>query len=766
MCKRFAHLLCCVCVLAFIMTGVTHAVDPNLVAWWTFDEGSGTLAKDSSGNGNDASFQVAPQWVSAGKLGGALSFDGVAAYLAAPDSESLDINGDQLSLAAWINGNDWAAANHVIRKIADTGTGAIYFIRVQPDTIRIELSTSGGVTIVNGSTVLATNEWIHVALSYDGAEARIFVNGELDVSMVVSGEITQTDNEIRIGRGEPAGYFAGMIDDTRVYNRGLTQEEIQKVMLGDSLELAGDPSPADEAADILRRVILSWSPGELAHGHNVYLGINFNDVNDADLAGAVSQGQDGNAYDAGRLDFGQTYYWRVDEVNGAPDNTVFKGDIWSFTTEPLSVPITPVIATASSSFGVSVVENTVNGSGLVDDLHSTAAADMWISGGIPAIIEYAFDRAYKLHELWVWNSNQTIEAFIGFGAKDVVIEHSLDGENWIVLEGVGPLAQAPGTEGYAHNNTIALGGVTARHVRVTINSVQGFAPQASLSEVRFFSIPTLARRPSPDSGATNVAPDLTLSWGRDGREAGSHDVYLGTDPDNLPLAGNVTESGFDTLPLDLQLGQTYSWRVDEVNETEDPSTWAGDTWSFTTVDAISVDDMESYKDEEFFEIWATWVDGFDDPANGSLVGNGVTGSPETGIVHGGGKSLPLHYGDGGAAQSEATRTLAAAQDWTKHGVHGLALFFHGSVANTGGRLYVKINDTQVVYDGDPADLQRIGWHKWTIDLSALPAATRSAVNSLTLGIDNGGAGVVIIDDILLTPETRELITPADLGPEG
>ena len=179
--------------------------------------------------------------------------------------------------------------------------------------------------------------------------------------------------------------------------------------------------------------------------------------------------------------------------------------------------------------------------------------------------------------------------------------------------------------------------------------------------------------------------------------------------------------------------------------------------------------MESYRDEEFFEIWATWIDGFENPANGALVGvNPGIGdfSPESGIVHGGGQSLPLHYDNGAAAQSEATRTFAAAQDWSKHGVQGLVLFFHGSLTNTGGRLYVKINGTQVVYDGDPADLQRIGWHKWTIDLVALPGATRSAVTSLTIGVDSAGTGVVTIDDILLTPDARELITPAELGPTG
>ena len=95
---------------------------------------------------------------------------------------------------------------------------------------------------------------------------------------------------------------------------------------------------------------------------------------------------------------------------------------------------------------------------------------------------------------------------------------------------------------------------------MTVNSVQGIAPQASLSEVRFFFIPTVASQPNPETGASAVAPDVTLSWGRDGREAGSHDVYLGTDADSLSLAGNVSESSFDTLALDLQLDPAMTSR--------------------------------------------------------------------------------------------------------------------------------------------------------------------------------------------------------------
>ena len=85
----------------------------------------------------------------------------------------------------------------------------------------------------------------------------------------------------------------------------------------------------------------------------------------------VAQDEAGVSYDPGRLEFNQTYYWRVDEVNSAPDFTVFPGDVWSFTTEPFAIPIGNISVTASGSFGTSVAENTINGSGMTGDLHGT-----------------------------------------------------------------------------------------------------------------------------------------------------------------------------------------------------------------------------------------------------------------------------------------------------------------------------------------------------------------------------------------------------------
>ncbi|MHC4594428.1 MAG: LamG-like jellyroll fold domain-containing protein [Planctomycetota bacterium] len=526
-------------------------------------------------------------------------------------------------------------------------------------------------------------------------------------------------------------------------------------------------NPADGATDVDRQIVCKWIPGETAETHDVYFGTDFSNVSEASRTDTrdvlKAQAQEPNSFDPGLLALGTTYYWRVDEVKAAPDNTVSKGIVWSFTVEPYSIAVQSIVVTASSEDPEFTAENTINGSGLDEaDLHGVDATTMWLSNaGDPAVwIQYAFDKAYKLDKMLVWNSNQELELVLGFGVKEVTLEVSTNGTDWTTLENVQQFAQSPGAAGYAANTIIDFNGAMVQFVRISVNSGYGPLGRYGLSEVRFLYIPTFATRPYPETGATDVAPDVILTWGRDGREASSHNVYFGLNPDDLTLAGTVSESSFDTLALDLQLGETYSWRVDEVNEAMDPSTWIGDVWSFRTADAISIDDMESYEDAELLEIWATWVDGFEDPTNGSLVGNGTAGTPETDLVHGGSQSLPMHYDNSAAAQSEATRTFKAPMDWTGHGVQGLVLYFQGSASNTGGSLYVKINDTKVAYDGDLAALMRGGWNKWYIPLADV-AGNLSGITSLTIGIDGGGTGVVYVDDIFLTDGARELVTPAE-----
>ena len=173
-------------------------------------------------------------------------------------------------------------------------------------------------------------------------------------------------------------------------------------------------------------------------------------------------------------------------------------------------------------------EKTIDGSGLdASDLHGTDAITMWLSAGAqPNWIQYQFDKVYKLYELKVWNSNQSIETFIGFGAKKVTIEYSADGTTWTALDNVPEFAQAHRLGGYAANTTVNFGGVMAKYVKLTINSTWGGVSRITgLSEVRFSYVPVQARAPQPANAAAGVSVDTTLNW-RPGREAASHQGVL------------------------------------------------------------------------------------------------------------------------------------------------------------------------------------------------------------------------------------------------
>jgi hypothetical protein len=467
--------------------------------------------------------------------------------------------------------------------------------------------------------------------------------------------------------------------------------------------------------------------------------------------------------DVGRLEYGRTYYWRVDEVNAASDSAVVEGAVWSFTVEPLAYPIGNVTATASSFQEGMGPENTVNGSGLdAVDQHSTELADMWMTtSDAPHWIQFEFDKVYRLDSLLVWNSNQMIESFLGFGAKEVTIEYSADGETWAALEGTIEFARAPGAATHTANTTVDFGGVFARFVKLTIGATWGgMAQQTGLSEVRFFYVPMQAFRPVPEAGATDVAIDASLAW-RPGREAASHTVYLGTDSAAV-AEGLVTGSAVDDAaytPASFDFATTYSWKVDETGDT---GVYAGDVWTFTTEAFASIDDFESYNDDDV-RIYETWVDGVTSQASGSQVGYTQSPFAEKTIVHGGRQSMPLLYDNtGGPYYSEAERTFDSPQDWTAHGATTLRVYFQGAAGETGNSsegLYITVKDSsnksQTVMHPDAAATVATGWQEWTIPLTEFASAgvKMTAVESIVIGVGSrtaptaGGTGTVYVDDL-------------------
>jgi len=529
---------------------------------------------------------------------------------------------------------------------------------------------------------------------------------------------------------------------------------------------ASEPSPADGATDVSRDVVLGWVGTDFAASHNVYFGESADEVANADAASPllVSQGSAETTLDPeGLLEYGKTYYWRIDEVNAAPDNTIFKGEVWRFTVEPFSYPIKNITATASGSSRQDTgPQNTVNGSGLdAADQHSVELTQMWMSNeASPKWIQYEFDKVYAIDELWVWNANQVIEGFVGFGAKDVTIEYSTDGATWTTLDGTHEFARASGLPTYTANTIVDFGGVNAKYVKLNIDSNWGsVAKQVCISEVRFFYVPFQAFQPAPVDGATNVALTASTEW-RPGRDAVSHKVFFGADSAAVAAgtasASTVTEHGF--TPPAMNLDTEYFWRVDEIG---DAGTHEGDVWSFTTQPYLVVDDFEAYTDDEGSRIYESWIDGITSGASGSQVGYDAAPFAESTIVHGGRQSMPLKYDNSKFSSAEAQIDFESAQNWSARGVKTLAIYFAGAAGNS-GQLYLKINNTKVAYNGAAADLTHSAWQAWNVDLSTV--GNVSSVRSFTIGVEGAGAkGILYIDDIRLYPKAPEFVTPVDPG---
>ncbi|MFC1604080.1 LamG-like jellyroll fold domain-containing protein [Planctomycetota bacterium] len=706
MCKE---LFCSLLVLGIVLTsGVYADIDDGLVGWWMFDEGAGTTVADSSGTGHDGFFaDSTPEWVP-GLYGTALKFDGTD-KVEIPDHADFHLT-NAMSVALWMQPE------------ADQSSSAKLFIKQKsgqyPYALQYDESGQGLFATVYASTRYDTSphipdfpgEWAHMCFTYNGTVLILYKNGEEVASVNTSGQLQQNSLSLSIGsRLDYDQNFIGIIDDVRLFNRELSPEEINQIMVDAPTGMVTNPSPADGATDVLRDVVLSWAPVEADTQHDIYFGTDAQAVTGADTSDTtgIYRGRviTGSYIPAETLEFGETYYWRVDEVGAPPDNTLLKGNIWSFTVELFVYPITNIVATVSSNEPGKEAANTVNGSGLDDSglLHSNeSVGNMWLSSrgaDQPTWIEFEFGRVHKLYEMWVWNSNDSLEQGIGLGFKDVKIEYSVDGIDYTTLGTTHEFAQALGVADYAHDTTIDMGGVAAKYVRLTANSNWGdILVQFGLSEVRFFSIPVSAREPSPAFGATDVELDLNLNWTA-GREADRHDVYFSDDlqamVDGTTPVTDVTETIYG--PLSLDVGTTYYWRIDEVNDAETTSMWKGDIWNFTTVEYLIVDDFEGYDAEEN-QIWYAWKDGlgygivetppfYNGNGTGSSVGDETTESfTEETIVHGGKQSMPLAYNNNKQDYmnySEVTMTLNSQRDWTARGVTELSLWFRGYPASVG-----------------------------------------------------------------------------------
>jgi len=214
---------------------VANATPDGMLAGYSFNQGSGTTAADSSGNGITGTLS-ATTWTTAGKYGNALSFNGTTSFVNLGIPTLLSITGS-MTWAAWVKATATPSNDgQIISMSADNGG---WQLKTTPDTgpqtFGVKVTGSGGSAYRYSQTVWTLNTWYHVAGVYNATTQSldIYVNGILDNGKlrgtVPSAQVLQNVN-VNIGR-RPAGYyFAGVIDDIRIYNRALSQAEIQSIM--------------------------------------------------------------------------------------------------------------------------------------------------------------------------------------------------------------------------------------------------------------------------------------------------------------------------------------------------------------------------------------------------------------------------------------------------------------------------------------------------------------------------------------------------------
>lgn len=314
--------------------------DPSLVAWWTLDEGTGTHIVDWSGHGYHGSFSSigSMTWVD-GYDGAALSFNGSGPGDCVLTSCPGVTGTKSRTVTAWIKTTGLGE----IVSWGENVAGQKWILRVQESN-----GTVGALRVeVNGGYMIGWNdvrdgEWHHAAavLDSDGTpdalEIALYLDGLREPSSASLDEPIDTSaaGVVRINDSPwHSRPFAGVIDDVRIYDKALTVEEIELVMRVDPLR-AWKPQPGNgRLADVRTATPLTWTKGDSASKHDVYLGTDAATVAAADTAettgvyrGRISAT---NFTPAEDLDWGQKYFWRVDEV--AADGSVTAGKVWSFT---------------------------------------------------------------------------------------------------------------------------------------------------------------------------------------------------------------------------------------------------------------------------------------------------------------------------------------------------------------------------------------------------------------------------------------------------
>ncbi|MBI3853207.1 MAG: hypothetical protein HY298_23400 [Verrucomicrobia bacterium] len=227
---------------------------PSPAAYWNFDEGTGTMAVDSVST-NTLTLRPGASWAGTGKYGNGLLLDGVNGRADAPNSSGLDISGNTISVAAWVQLENLGTWQQIMCKVKETGAfTSPYFAwhlfsghvsSTTQWTPQFQLVNASGNSVnVSSSVNVNYGEWVHVVGVFDGSAVRIYVNGVEQGSAAQSGSIISYDQPLYIGaHGLPGEFAKGVIDEARVYSGALSATQVQALYLYAPAPVANRPPP-------------------------------------------------------------------------------------------------------------------------------------------------------------------------------------------------------------------------------------------------------------------------------------------------------------------------------------------------------------------------------------------------------------------------------------------------------------------------------------------------------------------------------------------
>jgi hypothetical protein len=219
---------------------IAEAQAQKILGYWRFEEGNGEAkeVKDSSEMGNHGGISGDCEWTE-GKFGGGLLIKGVSGWIVVPNdtiSESLKA-ANAMTLAAWVQ-----PVKYVDEALQLHSDGANYFLRVFPERVDPGINIGGWKGVDAGSMAIEEGQWYHVAATYDGETLISYLNGGMEDSVIVGGQLP-AGGDLFIGTTgwrAGGGYGSGILDEVLIADYAFTEAELVEAMeAGEPVEPAG-----------------------------------------------------------------------------------------------------------------------------------------------------------------------------------------------------------------------------------------------------------------------------------------------------------------------------------------------------------------------------------------------------------------------------------------------------------------------------------------------------------------------------------------------